>query len=249
LFYGENCDKTRILALVWTVGLFTFSVFELVWAYRLFATKWLCSEKKWSACTSTAFSVLISSIGSVSCHTAGLFRSLNKGYQRLLEQYVQPIAFTFFTEFVIITLLHVTFLWMELATSVRLSSERTLVRSKNLLIVLGCVYFGSAIAIFFWTASYAGVAVLCLIYDILILFAFVRGSFMISRKLQSTNIVATKTPFRNSQTQTPLVCAHKTIKPQTSGEKEKKEKFSKPDIANKNQAQFHKPKNSPFKSK
>jgi len=89
---------------------------------------------------------------------------------------------------------------MELATNTKLSSAKNLVRSRKALIAMGCAYFSIAIAVFFGTSTYAGVEILCVAYAIVIIFAFLRGSFMISKKLNSSKIVVIKNSrhlFRN----------------------------------------------------
>jgi len=121
-----------------------------------------------------------------------LFQCLNIGKQHLLQKFMRPIFFSVHGVFLIFSLLHVSFLWIELATAVELSSNRSLVRSRKILITLGTFFFCLVIASFFSTANYVWVYLICCMYAVLVIVAFTLGSLMITKKLEVCNDVEVK---------------------------------------------------------
>lgn len=191
LFYGDDCQDTSILMFTWTVVLLTLASILFFWAAYVFFMKWKFSEK-WNYVVSTSFCAMICSLSALSLFLIMLLQCLNIGKQHILYNFMQPILFSVYGGFLNLSLLHVSCVWIELATAVELSSYRSLARWRKILIIISCLFFSLVIAIFFVTSKYIWVDVICCIYAVMVVISFTKGSFMISKKLNVRSILQVK---------------------------------------------------------
>jgi len=143
--------------------------------------------KKQNASLSTCCCVIISLLGNLTFCASNVLRTLDHHSEIVFGSYVSPISFSIVAPFSVAALLNVSFVWIEFANTavLNITSRRNMKKqSKRVLGTLCFIYFSGFIIIYGLTDDYSWIAVLTVIYTICIGFAFLKGAFMISRKLQ-----------------------------------------------------------------
>jgi len=143
--------------------------------------------KRQNASISTLFCVIIALLSILTFCFSNFLRTLNHQTERVLASFVSPVSFSILAPFSVAAMLNVSFVWFEFANTavLNITSQRNMKKqSKRVLGTLCFFYFVAISIIYGWTGDYSWIAVLTVIYTICVGFVFLKGAFMISRKLQ-----------------------------------------------------------------
>ena len=124
---------------------------------------------------------------------ANLYRGFNIGPQNFITRRIVPLCFSVSSACLVSALLNICFLWIELScSSDSLGSQSNIQKSKHALVFCGSFFLTLILVIYFLTSKYTWVSILIVLYMLFIGVAFVKGSWMLSKKLQSTALARPK---------------------------------------------------------
>jgi len=208
IFYGSFCEKTALTVVVGYALLLLTALLIFLFALRVFrdlaildrskskrSRKKLFLTKKWSTSLTESAMVLISLGFFISYCVSNVCRSLNVGNQYLEQNFITPLSFQFYSAGTVSSLSNICFLWIELGyASVSAATHKNVKRSRKLLSFCSIFYFLLTSILFVWTFSYQWVAVVLCVYMFLVAVGILKGSTLISKKLQIKRLVSMSLP-------------------------------------------------------